>query len=181
MTESIDWTLVSNFKPNEFPENPDLYAEPNLIYTLQDLRSISAGNRIYPSPVNGALARFDGSKTSQHYVGPKDNPVRKSTAIDFFMEGIPIENMTMITSHPKIGGIGVYLDGIGVDGKHWVRFHIDIRDKGFINYVPTFWIVEKKFDNYQKKSVDKYYYPQNTKQHWELLKKDVLYRDRIKR
>jgi len=81
----IDWGLIEFFIPIEFPEDPDEHAEPQLIMNLDEYRR-QLGCRVHPSPVKGALARFDGSTTTQHYaVG------RRSTATDVFPEGSILE------------------------------------------------------------------------------------------
>lgn len=167
----IDWDKVKYFSPEEFSENPDKYANSNLIYKLDDFRKL-LGNPIYPSPVSGALARYKiGSTKSMHYV----NDAQKSRAIDIFPEGIPIEIFTMLIHCNLFNGIGIYLHGVGVDGSPWVRFHVDIREKGF-KESPLIWIVDK--DLITKKEI--YYYPQLKNTFWGLLKDDRLYKKRIK-
>lgn len=154
---SVNWSEIPNFLRVEFSEDPELYADPELIYTLQSLRELY-GKAIHPSPVKGALARFSGSESSQHYVGKEENVVRKSTAVDLFPEGVPFVFYSNILKIPTIKGIGIYLDTNGIDGKPWVMFHIDLRDRNS-NYPPLVWIRKE----------GKYYYPQTDTSKWEIL------------
>lgn len=158
---SVNWKDIRNFSPNEFPENPELYAEPELIYTLQDLRDLYS-KRIYPSPAPGALARFDGSEESQHFVGP-DGKLRKSTGVDVFVEGCPFEFYSSILKIQNIKGIGIYLDTKWIDGNPRVMFHIDIRRKGYNNAMPLIWIAKKE------NGIRKYFYPQIDNSKYKLL------------
>ena len=48
----IDWTKVPNFKSEHFPESPDMFADPDLIYALQAFRT-KVRRSIFPSPVAG--------------------------------------------------------------------------------------------------------------------------------
>lgn len=163
----IYWPEISFFKLGDFSHDPSIYAEPELIYTLNQFRT-RLGERIFPSPAEGAFVRFTGSKTSQHYVGPKDQPIRKSTAIDFFAEGTPIEIYSALLNQFLVKGIGVYLDTTGIDGKPWVMFHMDIREKGFKSF-PLIWFCKKENGN------NKYYYPQSQAEHWKFLRDERLY------
>lgn len=164
----IDWSKVYKLKPQEFSEDPDEYADPILIHNLGVIRRYT-NEKMLPSPVFGALARFKGSDTSQHFVGPKDNLIRKSTASDVFCEGSPFANYSVILASGLFNGIGVYLDTKGPDGKPWVMFHLDIRKHGFNDLTPLIWIVEKVFDPIKNKKVDKYRYPQVLTKYWELF------------
>jgi hypothetical protein len=160
---SINWNEIKHFSPSEFPEDPDKYAEPELIHTLDEIRA--AHNKpIYPSPVSGALARFGGSETSQHYaIG------RKSTGVDIFPECVPIQFMLLLMKFENIKGIGVYRDTRGINGTPWAMFHIDIREKGFNDLEPLVWIAIKDFNNQTK-----YLYPQVNNNHWELFNNKVF-------
>jgi len=170
----INWKNIHHFVPSEFPQDPEL-AEPRLIYTLDKLRE-SYGAPIYPSPVKGALARFGGSQTSQHYVGEDENHiVRNSSGIDIFIEGVPIHFFTCCIRHMCIKGIGVYLDTNGADGKPWVMFHIDVRELGYKINVPLLWIAEKVVCPENNKLKTKYRYPQLKPEYWSLLQDERLY------
>ena len=173
----INWDEIKNFKPIDFPENPDTYADSLIIYTLQAYR---AGIRklIFPSPVKGALARFSGSTDSQHYVGEPLKPIRKSTAVDIFVEGIPMENLFYLFSFPIIQGLGIYLHTNGPDGKPWIMFHIDTRKEGFHDKIPLIWIAEKVWSTISKKLIQVYRYPQTEPKYWDLLKNERLLFDK---
>lgn len=163
----IDWNSVFRLNSWEFSENPDKYADPMLIYNLSDLRRLS-NERIYPSPVSGALARFNGSETSQHYVGSKDDPVRKSTGIDIFMEGTPFSNYSFILHSRLFTGIGIYLDTTGPDGLNWIMFHLDMRP--FKSNLPLIWIATK-----EESGSTKYHYPLNNIQNWTKLNNERFF------
>lgn len=131
----MDWTKVKHFKPKEFSEDPDLYADPKLIYILDDFRQY-LDERMYPSTHPGALARFDDkSKASQHYAKN-----RKSKAIDGFLEGQPLYNFYAALSFGRFKGIGIYIDTHFSDlDASWAMFHLDIRTTGFGPY-PLIWM-----------------------------------------
>jgi len=176
---SINWNKINHFVPAEFPEDPEL-AEPKLIYALDKLRE-AYGNIVHPSPVSGALARFGGSKTSQHYVGEDTEHVTQNTqGIDVFPEGIPISFYSCAIRQKCIKGVGVYLDTTGLDGKPWIMFHIDVRKLGYKIGVPLIWIAEKKRCPDTNKIKTKYRYPQLHAEHWNLLKDGRLYNDRTR-
>jgi hypothetical protein len=163
----IDWTKIKYFKKTEFPENPDKFAEPKLIERLDEFRDM-LGRRVYPSPVKGSLARYkEGSTTSRHYA----DDTKKSRAIDFFPEGVPVDVLMVLLYCGLFNGIGIYLNGKGFDGKPWVRFHVDTRKKGIKN-VPLIWIVD---------DIGTYHFPQTHPGFWKLFKDDRLYTERIKR
>ena len=164
----IKWETVYKLSANEFSEDPDKYAEPQLIHSLSILRR-STRKKMRPSPVKGALARFKESKTSQHYVGPKDNPIRKSTASDTFSEGVPVSTYSHILYSHLFMGIGIYLETNGPDGLPWIMFHVDIRPKGIDYKSPLIWIVEKVYNAKKDKEIDAYRYPQTDSKYWKLL------------
>ncbi len=165
----INWKNIKRFSIAEFPEDPDKFAEPQLIYKLNTF-ALQLGKAIYPSPVKGALARLSGSKTSQHYAIN-----RKSTAVDIFCEGVPFFVLSELLVSKLFRGIGIYLDTDGVDGLPWVMFHVDLRPK---KGSPLIWIARKEYDAIKEKIVTKYYYPQNDSDHWKLLQNDHMYVDR---
>lgn len=126
---------------------------------------------IYPSPVKGALSRFNGSETSRHFVkgriqgtsfsdeelldstilemletNPKTISVDKfSTGIDIFVDN-PEQNFwkayIMAISCGLFGGIGVYAH-TKYKGKPHPMLHLDIRPHVF----PTIWARDAD-DNY---------------------------------
>lgn len=163
----INWSDISKFTPGNFPEDPDKFAEPELIYRLNAFR-IKLASYIFPSPVKGALARFDGG-TSRHTV--KEG--RKSIAVDVFCTGVPFQIYSLALSLHLFNGIGIYLNTTGPDGRDWVMFHFDIRKKGFDYGIPLIWIVEKII--IKGKPVDKYRYPQYEPKYWKLLQNEKIY------
>jgi len=125
--DAINWGLIEFFTPGEFSEDPNLYAEPQLIMNLDEYRR-QLGRRVHPSPVKGALARLDGSTTTEHYaVG------RKSTAVDIFPEGSILEAWTLALVSGLWGGIGVYFDTKYAYKPHCM-LHLDLRKKHLIWY-----------------------------------------------
>ena len=168
----INWESVHKLSPGEFSEDPDKYAEPELIYGLSHLRKLTR-KAMYPSPVSGALARFSGSSTSQHFVGPKNKPVRKSKASDIFCADVPMVTYSSILMAGMFTGIGIYLETNGPDGLPWIMFHVDIRTH--ISTLPLIWIVERVYDPIKKKRIDKYRYPQTSPDYWKLLNDKRFY------
>jgi hypothetical protein len=165
----IDWNKVYKLSAIEFSENPDLYADPDLIYALGRLRK-NMKQRIFPSPVSGALARFRGSVTSQHYaVG------RKSTGSDIFCEGDPATNLRVILASKEFKGVGIYLDTNGPDGLPWVMFHVDKR----AIKKPLIWVTRKKWDEKKKKKIDHYYYPSTEGELNELLNEPIFFKTKV--
>lgn len=172
----IHWDKVYRLKAGEFSEDPNKYAEPQLIYSLGTIRKFTQ-KIMRPSPVRGALARFTNGK-SQHCVGPENAIIRKSTASDIFCEGIPFYIYSSILSSNLFKGIGIYLDTKGPDGLPWVMFHVDIREKGFSEISPLIWIVERVHDFVRDKMIDKYRYPQVEPQYWDLFNDKRIYRNK---
>jgi len=132
----ILWNDVTKFSPSEFSEDPDKYADPALIVALQDQR-LALGAIIHPSPAPGALARFSGSDTSRHYVGPKDRPVRKSDAIDLFTDAPAPNAFLSFLGSGLWGAIGVYFD-TKYNYKPHVMFHLDRRPRAGAD-IPLIW------------------------------------------
>ena len=129
----IDWLKVDYFNTHEdkFSENPDDYAEPKLIYNLDSFRKI-VGRPISPSPVTGALARFDlDSINSRHYAVD-----RESDAIDVFVSAEPATTFIHAISCRLWGGIGIYFD-TKFRGKQHIMYHLDCRP--LKNGLPVIW------------------------------------------
>lgn len=116
---------LKNFSIDEFSEDPIKYADEDLINNLDKLRDF-IGKPIYPSPVKGALARFDGSKKSQHYAIN-----RKSTAIDIFVDCSPFEAFIKILQSKLFNRVGIYFDTY-YNNKNHVMFHVDLKDQNLI-------------------------------------------------
>jgi hypothetical protein len=139
----IDWSEIKNFKKSEFPCDPDKYASPTLIYNLQALRE-HIGLPIYPSPVDGALARIDEeSRTSAHYSNPAEGLL--SIAIDIFIQGNPFENFYHIINSCLYHRVGIYFDTY-YSNKEWTMFHVDMR-------------VEKQVNSVWYRDQGEYFYP----------------------
>lgn len=123
----IDWNFVKNFSPDEFPEDPDKYADVETIYALQTIRNVLK-KPIYPSPEDGALARFDAEdESSQHYCNLSQGIYSK--ACDWFTDAWPNETfICLISLRSKyiFNAFGIYLDTY-LWGKHWPMFHTDTR------------------------------------------------------
>ncbi|MCP3683310.1 MAG: hypothetical protein GY861_11530 [bacterium] len=173
--EKINWSKVYKLSPGEFSEDPNEFAEPSLIYSLSDVRKLT-DNRMFPSPVEGSLARQGG--TSQHSITENK---KKSKASDVFMEGVPIYNYSLILASGRFNGIGIYIDTTGPDGLPWVMFHLDIRSRGFRTNVPWVWIVKKEYDNTTEEIVNNYMYPQKDPQLWRELYDYKMYQHVLKR
>jgi hypothetical protein len=111
------------FSPSEFSEDIS-HASPALLNNLDDLRSWY-GEPIYPSPVAGALARFEvADQDSQHYAGEGS----LSRAIDWFPAGDPKRAWLLAVSHRAFGGVGIYFD-TKYDGRPWTMIHTDLRKR----------------------------------------------------
>ena len=128
----IDWDIVKNFNPNidNFSEDPDLHAEPQLIYDLDHYRNL-LGVPVYVSPVPGALARFKGSTTSRHFALQ-----RKSDAIDIFPSGDIRRAWMIAVSCGLWGGVGLY-PYTNFKGRNWPMLHLDKRpaDNGVMMWI----------------------------------------------
>lgn len=92
------------------------------IVVLQAIRN-AGGFPIYPGPSQNNWGRTYGSKGSEHYaVG------RLSTAGDVFPEkGKALRFWILAQGFEEIGGIGLYLDTKGIDGRPWIMAHYDLR------------------------------------------------------
>lgn len=148
---------MPKFTPYEFSENPDLYAHPDLLIGLQTYRNI-LGSIIYPSPVQGALARFNENHNSMHSVYKSGNE-GLSKAIDVFCNTSIFKAWTVALNSNLWGGIGVYFD-TKYNGMVWPMLHLDKRN------VPLVWF----------RSEGIYYYPHTTKDFYsELLDRFVIH------
>ncbi len=122
---------INNFTKDEFSEDIK-YAHTDLLQNLDLLRDF-VGCAIFPSPVQGALARFDQkSKDSQHYAKN-----RLSTAIDVFVNTDPFEAYCKILYSKLFRRVGVYFD-TKYRNKPWVMFHLDLKDQDLLWYRDEF-------------------------------------------
>lgn len=134
MTTAYDYIAKSRyFKRHEWPDPTVLaYADARLLVGLDALRD--AINRpIHPSQHPEGLVRFDGSETSQHYVGNG----RLSTAIDFFPEGDVRECWLHAVADPRWGGFGIYLDTKRLPRQPGPMMHLDLRGGPRVFWVRT--------------------------------------------
>jgi hypothetical protein len=121
---------ASELKQSNYPNFPEFKkwgidlsnVDAALILALQSIRT-TYGIPITPSPLQDAWSRTTGSKTSRHYaVG------RLSDAGDVFPEREKILDLWLqVQELDYIGGIGLYVDTKGPDGKPWPMMHIDLR------------------------------------------------------
>jgi hypothetical protein len=138
----IDLSTIPNFRPSEFSEDIQKYADPHMLRTLQRTRNL-VGKSMYPSPVEGALARFNSKdKSSQHYAVD-----RKSTAVDCFVDEIPVKVFSLVWGDPEgFTGVGIYFNGM-YRGKPQVRYHFDTRkieERGYQKQQKLVWFVDEK-------------------------------------
>ena len=172
----MEWSFINYFKESEFHGDAD-NLDVNVILGLDSLRS-QLKERIHVSNVKGAVARYGGSQTSQHYVGVDSfSIVRKSTAVDVFIEGIPFLNAIGIIKAELFTGIGIYVNTTGMDGEPWLMFHLDQRKDRSVTD-PLVWIANKVYDSTKKKWVTKYHYPQRDASLWSLLQKPIFFKER---
>jgi len=143
----IQWNKVRFFSKtgDQWPESPDRYADPKLIYTLDKYRDL-LGHPVYVSPVYGALARFNDSpnvsKTSRHYVGNRNHPERLSDAIDIFPSSSEKKSWLTALSMPEWGAIGIYFDTY-FQGQRRFMLHLDLRP---IHKARVLWFrIDKKY------------------------------------
>lgn len=166
----IDWKEIEYFIPEEFPEDPDEHADPVLITKLNYFRKMR-GLPIYPSPVEGALARFGLSNHgSFHYAEGE----YKSKAIDFYSEGTAYSTFIELLGSNLFGGIGVYFNAM-YNWQPWVRFHVDLRKLGEKHAKDNVlvWYVNKKGERY---------YPQYDKSKYgEMLSLFMLFNENCKK
>lgn len=130
-----NWNEYEHFSKDgdEWSEDPDRYASGLLLKSVDNYRHL-LGFPVHPSPVAGALARFDddedASRTSQHYVGGTRNrriPIkRRSTALDVFTTANICEAFMVALSSKLFGGVGVYFD-TKYRNKRWCMLHLDLR------------------------------------------------------
>ncbi len=148
---------IKNYTLSEFSENPIKYAHSQLILNLDGLRDFIECV-IFPSPVPGALARFDSeAKDSQHYA-----KFRLSTAIDIFIDCDPFRAWNKILYSKLFNRAGIYFDTY-YKNKKWVMFHVDLKDQDLL------WFRDKNDPELQ--STEGYYYSYKKDFYSKLLKK----------
>lgn len=115
---------IKYFSIEEFPEWIG-FAEDRLFFKLDKFREI-LNCPIYPSPAEGALARFT-DKTSMHYC-EKKGPI-KSQAVDVFCGCRSELAFFQALASQLWGGIGIYFD-THFHNKFWPLLHLDMRGLG---------------------------------------------------
>jgi len=130
----INNVQMPNFSKDEFSEDPDLYAHPEMLFNLQVQRT-KWGHPFVLSKAQGALARFDDKAVgSQHYAMN-----RYSTAIDGFPQMNIFKAWSMALNSGLWGGIGVYFDTKNNRGVEQPMLHLDTRER----FEPTLWYRDK--------------------------------------
>lgn len=131
--EIINGIPMKNFTSEEFPEDPEKYADTALLIALQYYRNkINMPFKI--SPVKGALARFDGRETSMHrIIEEKGHIVKRSKAIDGFPKGDIFKAWAIAQGCGLWNGMGVYFD-TELNDKYQPLLHLDKREKPLIWY-----------------------------------------------
>lgn len=119
--DSLYFSALKHFQRDEFPNGVLENIDNELVLGLDEYRQ-RLGHPLVPSPLAGAWYRKDGSKTSRHYaVG------RLSDAGDVFPQ-CDIRDALLVALHCDWwGGIGVYLDTNGPNGKPQPMLHLDLR------------------------------------------------------
>lgn len=164
--QEIEWESLPYLSPQEFSENPDKRAQPDIIYSLHDYRSI-LGRAFYPSPTPGALARLrEEDKGSRHYAGKG----RLSDAVDGFPAGNAANAFLVAITSQLFGGIGLYLD-THYDGREWPMLHLDLRPLGTDHAQETalIWIRQD----------GEYHYPQYSDQGTSMLAQALRIADKM--
>jgi hypothetical protein len=139
----IDWDRIQYFAKDNFPEDPDKHADPDLLYKLDAFRT-NWGYRIYPSPAPGALARIN-DPDSQHY---SDGKGRLSRAVDVFPDCPGGVAFLAALASNLWEGIGLYLD-THFRNQPWDMLHLDLRSRP--DQLALYWIRRQ----------GEYIYPQN--------------------
>lgn len=146
---------MPNFTHKEIPPIVAKYMDKLILSRIQIFRNL------IECPFNismsaGALIRFDGSKTSEHYVVIKSGPYKtekSSKAIDGFPSCNIFKAWTTALSSGLFSGIGVYFDTSNNYGMSQPMLHLDLRPKSLI------WYRDK----------DEYFYPHKDKDFFRKL------------
>ena len=148
-----DYPSFPEFKNNGFDMSK---IDKKLILKLQKKRN-STDIPIIPSPLRDGWYRLSGSSASRHYAVN-----RRSDAGDLFVKrGCIIDFWLDCVKDSEIGGIGLYFDTTGPDGKFWPMIHIDLRqnktlwvrkNKKYIYSGPCFWDCVKEVIEYDAKN-----------------------------
>lgn len=132
----INGVDMLNFTHKEIPLSKAMYMDRLILSGVQNYRNI-LGCPFNISLADGALIRFDGRKTSEHYViiNPETaRPEKLSRAIDGFPDCNIFEAWTKALSSNLFGGIGVYFDTKNNNGEPQPMLHLDLRSLPLIWY-----------------------------------------------
>jgi len=151
----INGVEMINFTHKEIPPYIAKYMSPKILSCIQWYREI-LGCPFNISLANGALTRFDGRKTSEHYVivNQKSGEIEKpSRAIDGFPDCNVFEAWGKALSCNIFSGVGVYFDTKNNQGEPQHMLHLDLREKPLIWY----------------RDGGKYFYPHKDKMFFEKI------------
>jgi hypothetical protein len=157
-----NFAATDHFSPDEFSEDPTIYGDFRLFNNALFPFREWWGRPIYPSPAEGALARFSGPRSSHHYVGPRRRIERRSTAVDVFPEGDPFRAWLLAVSCGVFGAVGWYPHTNGPNGRPWPMLHLDVRKpgEGHSHNHPLLWMRDDEgyhyihYPNYAGKAVE---------------------------
>lgn len=127
---------MPNFTHKEIPKSIEKAVDKRILMNIQEYRNI-LGCPFFISLDTRAIVRFDGRITSCHkvIVSPFDGTITKiSTAIDGFPDCDSFKSWSKALSSNLFGGVGVYFDTNGNDGKPCPMFHLDLRPISLIWY-----------------------------------------------
>lgn len=123
---TLDFAELDHFSRGEFPGDVLERVEDELILSLNEYRG-RLGYPVVPSPLVEGWYRAEGSETSRHYaVG------RLSDAGDLFPQCDIRRAFLVAQGCEWFGGIGIYLDTNGPDGKPQPMIHLDLRPERII-------------------------------------------------
>lgn len=132
----INGVDMPNFTHKEIPRSKAQYMSKGVLYNLQSYRDM-LGHSFSVSIDPGALVRFTGRKTSEHYVRinlETGRPDKLSRAIDGFPNCDIFEAWSMVLSSNLFNGIGVYFDTKNNQGEPQCMLHLDLRSRPLIWY-----------------------------------------------
>lgn len=144
---------MPNFTHDEIPPGTAQFMDKHILENIQEYRNL-LGCPFSISQADGALIRFDGSKTSEHHVVSNQGvPVKLSRAIDGFPNCNIFEAWTKALSSNLFGGIGVYFDTKNNKGMFQPMLHLDLRASSLMWY----------------RDDDEYFYPHKNKDFFDEL------------
>jgi len=132
----INGVDMPNFTKKEIPEFAAGLISKQMLENIQKYRTIIR-NPFNISLAYGALFRFDGRKSSEHYVivdPTTDRLIKPSTAIDGFPVCDIFKAWSMALSSGLFNGIGVYFDTNNNHGHPQPMLHLDLRVSPLIWY-----------------------------------------------